>query len=412
MSQVRPLFISTYPPEECGLATFTRDTADAVDEAANEPISRVAAIQKRAKNSVNHDPRVEHVINNDDRQAYVNAARHANYGPYDVVSLQHEFGLYPEANGKRILEFFAECKKPVVTTLHTLMLNPDELSRYLVRKIATKSRNVVVMTEIAAKLLSDTYHISDRKVQIIPHGVPKALSKIDQRHKKHLGLAGKSVICTFGLINRGKGLESMIAALPEIVKTCPDVLYLIIGMTHPEVLRQEGEVYRESLQNLAEELGVSANVKFVNEFLELPSLLEYLQVCDIYITPYLGKDQISSGTLAYALSTVGAVISTPYLYAEEVLAEGRGLLVPFGDSRAMAESAITLFTDKVKLKEVRRRAFNYTRPMLWSNVGERYLDLFSQAIVTKSIVGKRIQPSISTMASALALPTDILAGEI
>jgi polysaccharide biosynthesis protein PslF len=379
MHAVRPLFVSTYPPEKCGLATFARDSADAVDLAAADSICSVAAIRKTDELRY-LDPRVMHIIDHKSPNAFQLAAEIANDGHFNVVSLQHEFGLFSGPWGVDVLDFLRNCRKPIITTFHTMMTKPDQLPQQLIRMVADRSHSVVVMTQIAAKLLNEVYGVRGPKVYVIPHGVPDIALDPESHVKARLKLTGRKVIVSFGLINRGKGFENMLQAMPRIVAACPEALYLNVGTTHPQVKRLEGEKYWESLVEMTEALGVGAHVQFVDRFLSLQQLAQYLQACDVFVTPYPGKDQIASGTLAYALSAGCAAVSTPYLYAEEVLADGRGQLVPFANCNALADATIRYLLDEPFRAETRSKAYEYAKPMAWGNVGKRYLRLFEGAV--------------------------------
>jgi polysaccharide biosynthesis protein PslF len=373
---LRPMFVSTIPPEECGLATFTRDTADAFDEDAGCTTSELMAIRRNDATRY-EDTRVRHVIDGRDRLAFRRAGEAASRSDCDVVSIQHEFGLYCGPWGDAVLDLALACRKPLATTFHTLMADPPDMARAIIRHLAALSRGVVVMTRAAAALLVTDFRVPASKVHVIPHGVPSVPPRGESQCKRRLGLEDRRVLCTFGLIGRGKGLEHVIEAMPAIVRQFPNALYRIIGVTHPLVKRDEGEAYRESLQRMAAELGVGSHVSFVNQFLELPELLTHLQACDVYVTPYPNKSQIASGTLAYAMAAGRAIVSTRYIHAEEVLEEGRGVLVSSAAGPELAAACIRLLQDDSLRAEIGRRAHTYSIPMRWPQVARSYHELFA-----------------------------------
>ncbi len=310
--------------------------------------------------------------------SYRAAAVVVNASSAEVVNVQHEFGLYGvHRDGTfedHLRPFLEEVRRPVVTTLHTVIARPDDWMRDSVRDIVALSAETVVMVETAADLLRRAYGVS-RRVRVIPHGMPAAGSLGRARSKAELGFGDRTVLCTFGLVDRRKGLEYAIAALPAVVARHPDVLYLIIGQTHPDVVRREGEWYRERLRELTERLELSEHVRFVDRYLSQHDIVDHLAATDIYVTPYLDPDQITSGTLAYAMGAGRAIVSTPYLHAREALAGGRGVLVPFRSAEAIADAVNALLVDGERRERLGRAVASYSAGTAWPIVGRLVLDL-------------------------------------
>jgi len=378
----RPIFISTYPPAQCGLATFTQDLARAYDGATAPGTARIMAIRKGGEYHF-YGPEVIHTINNAEPRSYAQAAVFAGEDDCDLVCIQHEYGLYPGDWGEAILDFCRHCTKPIFTTLHTLSLEPETRMRDIAVELAARSDRIVVMAELGVKILQEVYGVSTRNVVVIPHGAPD----VDFQHrsvlKRKLGVQGRSVLLTFGLINPGKGIEHAIDAMPEIVRRHPGVLYLVVGRTHPEVKRVSGESYRRALMERAVELGVRDQVSFVDHYVPLEQLLLYLQVASVYVTPYTGRNQITSGTLAYAVAAGKAIVSTPYLNAEEALGDGRGILVDFGDSRGLAAAVCKVLGNRYFREELEIRTYEYGRNTIWSSVGAQYRRMFETALAER-----------------------------
>jgi len=323
--------------------------------------------------------RVRFELTEKDIESYRRAADFLNINNVDIVSLQHEYGIFGGKAGSYILTLLRELRMPIVTTLHTVLRDPSPDQRRVLEEIVSLSDRVVVMSERGAEFLQSVYHVSPEKIDLIPHGIPDIPFVDPSFHKDLFGVEGKTVLLSFGLLSANKGIENVISVLPSILEKHPNVVYIVVGATHPHVIQNEGETYRLSLQWLAHEKGVEANVIFYNRFVSIDELVQFISAADIYITPYLDAAQITSGTLAYTLGAGKAVISTPYWYAEELLADERGVLVPFSDPHALAEQVIDLLDHESKRNAMRKRAYLFGRDMIWSQVAHSYMRSFERA---------------------------------
>ena len=377
MESMRMAFVSTSVPRRCGIATFTADVMAAVRAA--DPTVRCSVIAIDEPNSARaYGPEVKARIRQRDPESYRAAAALLNASNIDVVHIQHEFGLYgvwkDGVYQDHLRPFLEEIRKPVLVTLHSVPPDPPPSMRDAVRVIASRSDEVIVMAHTAARLLVSDYGITKVPV-VIPHGMPAIEPTGRRRLKTKLGMEARTIISTFGLVDPRKGLEYVIGAMPSIVERHPDALYLIVGQTHPELLKQQGEAYRNTLERAAEELGMTDHIAFVNEYLTQRDIVGYLLATDVYVTPYLDPNQITSGTLAYALGAGKAIVSTPYLHAVEALADGRGIIVPFRDAGAIADAVRGILGDPELKQRLERRAYDYGRETAWPAVGRRVLAL-------------------------------------
>jgi glycosyltransferase involved in cell wall biosynthesis len=385
---VRIAFVASAVPRRCGIATFTADLMAAV-KAADPAVRCVAAAIDEPNTARAYGPDVRWRIKQGDKESYRGAARAINEAAVDVVNLQHEFGLYgvwrDGIYDDHCAPFLEELHKPVITTLHTVLPQPEPQIRDAVRRIAERSTRVVVMAETAARLLATVYGISQEPV-VIQHGMPATVPRGRHRLKRQLGVDGRTILSTFGLVDPRKGLEYMIAAMPEVVARHPSALYLIVGQTHPELLKKAGEAYRNELVSKIESSGMSDHVRFVNQYLTQREIVDYLLATDVYVTPYLDLNQITSGTLAYALGAGKAIVSTRYLHAAEALADGRGLLVDVRDADGLARAVLAILEDPALKGELERRAYDYGKEMAWPNVGRRVLAL-TRELLQQSATG-------------------------
>jgi glycosyltransferase involved in cell wall biosynthesis len=378
----RIAFIGNYLPRQCGIATFTTDLCEAV-AGEYKGTSCMAVPVNDTEAGYEYPARVRFELTEKDIDSYRRAADFLNINNVDMVSLQHEYGIFGGRAGSHILALLRELRMPIVTTLHTILKDPDPDQRRVMGEIASLSDRLVVMSERGADFLREIYHVPPEKIDLIPHGIPDVPFVDPSFHKDLFGVEGKTVLLSFGLLSANKGIENVISALPAILKRHPNVVYIVLGATHPHVLRHEGESYRLSLQWLAQQKGVESNVIFYNRFVELDELVQFIGAADIYITPYLDAAQITSGTLAYTLGAGKAVISTPYWYAEEMLAEDRGALVPFRDPQALAAQVIDLLDNEARRHAMRKRAYLFGRDMVWPQVARRYMQSFERARVER-----------------------------
>jgi glycosyltransferase involved in cell wall biosynthesis len=374
----RIAFLGNYPPRLCGIATFTHDLCEAVSEAIPSAECYAGAVNDQS-DGYDYPSRVRFELLEKDLGSYRRAADFLNFDNADVLCVQHEFGIYGGPAGSHLLALLKEVRMPVVTTLHTLLQEPGAAQRKVMEEIAQRSDRLVVMARKGADILRETYKVPVAKVDVIPHGIPDIPFRDSQSFKAQFGVEGRTVLLSFGLLGPGKGLEHAIEAMPNIVRAHPNVVYLVLGATHPHLVAREGERYRQNLQRLAEDCGVKEHVIFHNRFVSLDDLIEFIGATDIYLTPYPNEAQITSGTLAIAFGAGKAVVSTPYWHAQELLADGRGQLVSFNNPDAIAEGVCKFLDHPELMDKTRQAAYRLGREMIWPAVAERYLQSFQHA---------------------------------
>src|SRR3989344_8475421 len=384
--KTRAIYISTYLPRKCGIASFTKDLTNAINVLNPTNLVEIMAVTKDASEDFPWE--VKFKIREQEPKTYLDAANYLNSSSADVINLQHEFGIFGGVDGEYILQLTSSITKPLITTLHTVLTNPNPNQLRITRKLASQSEAVIVMVESARQNLINTFGIEEDKIVVVHHGVPDIPYGSEAYFKEELGLGPRPVIAAINLLSANKGLEYVLEAMPEVIKKFPNLLYLIIGQTHPEVLKQEGEKYRDFLQTTVKKLGLEKNVQFINEYVALDDLVDYLRATDIYVTPYLDPQQTSSGTLAYALGAGKVCISTKYLYAKEVLADNRGILIPFRDSQAIAKEILGVLQNHNLMEGYKNAAYNFGRLMIWPQVALQSLDLM------RLIEQKRVQRAL------------------
>lgn len=400
-------FISTYPPRRCGIATYTADLTDNFRKIYHEghpqgekDCFEVIALNNRPQ-GYPYSSEVSFHIRDQHRGDYQRAADFINVSPIDVVCLQHEFGIFGGEDGSYIISLLRGLKKPVVTTFHTILAEPTPGQKKTMSRICELSTRVVVQAKMAVRLLKKIYSVPEDKIMMIPHGAPDVPFLDPLFYKERFQAEGRILLLTFGLLGPSKGIEYAIAAMEKVAEKYPEVLYIILGATHPEVKRRYGEQYRHRLEQLVREKGLQDQVVFYNQYVSLERLIDFLVAADIYLTPYVNKDQITSGTLAYALACGKVIVSTPYWYAQELLAEDRGCLVPFCDSDSLSKKLIELLGDEALRSSMRKRSYQYGRKMIWREVARRYASAFEKARFGYSKEARKSMQSLAVTESAV-----------
>jgi len=371
----RVAFIGNYLPRRCGIATFTHDLHRAVSTARPDFETCVVAMTDSGR-TYDYPPAVRFEIHDETIGDYVKAAEFLNGAGFDLVCLQHEYGIFGGEAGGDIMELLSRLEMPVVTTLHTVLAKPTAAQHDVMRRIIDISAKIIVMSEKGHEFLRSVHDVPTRKIEVIPHGIPDFPFLETHHAKAKFDFAGKMIILTFGLLSPNKGIETMLDAMPGIIKSCPNAVYVILGATHPKLVRQQGEVYRDSLTARVHALGIESHVVFFNQFVDQATLLDFISMCDVYTTPYLNEAQMTSGTLAYSFGLGKAVVSTPYWHAKELLSDGCGVLVPFGDAKALSVEIAGLLTNDVRRHSMRKRAYAASRSMTWVQTAKRYLTVF------------------------------------
>lgn len=372
---INVIYVSSYIPRKCGIATYTKDLTNAINLLNSHSLAEILAVNQ-PEEDFDHPWEAKFKINQNDLSSYLNAARYVNESNADLVVLQHEFGLFGGDGGEYIMHFVEALDRPLISTFHTVLESGNDHYAEILKRLAKKSEAIIVMMHEGAERLTRLYDIPANKIVVIPHGVPDLPFNDAARHKKKRKLGNRIVLGNINLLSPWKGIEYSLQAVAQIARKYPEVLYMVIGQTHPTVLQQHGESYRNSLRKLVRELGIVNNVRFVNEYLSLPDLIKWLKALDFYITPYVDPNQVTSGALAYALGAGKACISTSYIYAREVLADNRGVLVPFRDPDAIANAVIRLLENPEEKQAIEENAYRYGRLMTWPNVANSHLNVF------------------------------------